>query len=35
MDVAADVVTVGGEGVVNAWTVPNEIPTEFCAIAQK
>jgi hypothetical protein len=31
---AADVVTVGGVGVVNEETVPNAIPTEFWAIAQ-
>ena len=31
---AAVVVTVGGEGVVNETTPPNEVPTAFEAIAQ-
>jgi hypothetical protein len=31
---AAVVVTVGGAGVVNVKTAPNEVPTAFWAIAQ-
>jgi hypothetical protein len=34
MLVAASVVTVGGEGVVNVTTAPNDRATEFCAMAQ-
>lgn len=33
--VAAAVVAVGGSGVVNCTSVPNAVPTEFCAMAQK
>jgi hypothetical protein len=32
--VAADVVAVGAAFVVNCWTDPNPVPTEFVAIAQ-
>jgi len=35
IELAADVVDVGLSNVVNDITVPNEVPSEFCAIAQK
>ncbi len=35
MLVAAEVVVVGGNGVVNVLTVPRPVPTVFCEIAQK
>jgi hypothetical protein len=33
--VAAEVVTMGGPGVVNDRTPPNEVPSLFDAMAQK
>ena len=32
--VAAVVVALGGNGVVNVLSEPNPVPTEFCTIAQ-